>query len=493
MFRRVGLPCLLGAALLVSACKKSQETAPATPAPDAAAPAKPAELAPVVDDSLSFVEKAGDQCKWVRLDAVAGTRKTVFSFAGPCQLAQLAWSHDGRKGAVLQTFEDERPPRAWTVELATGQGTALTLPGVGRTTELGFDPEGRPVALVAHHEIPNTQAPERVEENGQASFVFEGQKYPINIQDGEPGLAHAYRREGDAWKRVETLVTSYGWDMAGETQILESAKRLGPNTRLEAQAGVESENASDQETAALEKTVAKKQAEPSGAEGEEEEPSWARFSTAGGPVYYREKQVENVIPSLPLRWNVGDKLAEPEKLALPEGAAISLATRGNVLLVTSNEAVRLYDVKQKKQVVSLNGVSQAGFWPRPGAASARPTASAGDKESPKALSMKLNEAQAALDFLKQSGMKLKEGKESCADLAAEHGSLGSLVKKAQADATDSSIQCEPNTEAKTWACKAEFTKSGGDEDSEFAIQLQYSVDDATRSIQAGSLVCLIAG
>jgi hypothetical protein len=248
------------------------------------------------------------------------------------------------------------------VELGTGQGTALPLPDVGLTTVLGFDAQGRPVALVEHYDMPNVKAPERVEEKGQAAFVFEGQKYPIGEQGGVAGLAHAYRREGNAWKRVETKVSSYMGEAAEETGALELAKALGPNTALAArQEGPRSESVSGEEAAALEKSAPEKK---SGSGGEEErELAWARFPTPAGPVYHREEHVERAaLRYAPLRWEVGGTLVEPEKLKLPEDS-LWLESRGTLLLVTSGEAVRLYDVKQKKQLLSLDGVYQPRFWP----------------------------------------------------------------------------------------------------------------------------------
>ncbi len=198
MFRQLGLPSLLAATLVVSACKsKSQEPAPAStpaPAPSTVTPVSmPAQPLPVTDDTLSLAQPEGGTCNWVRLEASRGTRRNLFSFAGGCELAHFAWSTDGSKGAVLQSFEDQRPPLAWTVDLATGQGTALPLPEVGRTTELGFGPEGWLIALVAHHDGPHMKAPERMEKDGQGAFVFESKQYPIE-REGELGLAHGALR-----------------------------------------------------------------------------------------------------------------------------------------------------------------------------------------------------------------------------------------------------------------------------------------------------------
>jgi hypothetical protein len=481
LLRPFGLPSLLAASLLVSACKsKPQEPAPApaAPAPASTGASRPAEWPPVADDTLSFAQQTGGTCRWVRLDAGSGTRREVFTFEGGCEFAQFAWSHDGRQGAVLQSFEDARPPRAWTVDFLSSQGTALALPEVGRATELGFDAEGRPVALVAH------PAPERVEEEGRTSFVFEGGKYPVELQEGDFGLAHAYRREGSAWKRVQTQVTSFGGDLARETRVLELAKRLGPHTKLDANAGPRSESVSPEEQEALDAT-APRQPELVGPRGEDIAPSnvWVRLSLPGGPVYLKEEQTELLSQSLPLRWRVGGKLVEPEKLALPADASISLASQGPMLLVTSDKAVRLYDVKQKKHLLSLEGASAPRFWPRPTAAPGKPGA----------WSLKLDDPRAALDFLEQSPLKLQEGGESCAQLA-EAGTLGALVRKARAEAAAWSVQCEAPRGTTRWACQARFSQRGGEDNPDGpAMLLRYTVDDTSRTIPPDSLVCQMAG
>lgn len=441
MLRPFCLSSLLAAALLAGACKsKSQEPAPApvAPTPPPMAAARPAEPPPVADDTLSWAQQEGGTCQWVRLDAAGGTRRVVFTFEGGCENAQLAWSHDGRQGAVLQSFDNARPPRAWTVDLLTGQGTALPLPEVGRATALGFDPEGRPVAL----------------------------------QEGDVGLAHAYRREGTTWKRVET-------------RALELAKTLGPHTKLDADAGPRSERVSPEEQEALDKT-APPQGDLVGAHGEDLEPTtvWVRFSLPGGPLYYKEEPGEVVTQSGPLRWRVGGTLVEPEKLALPPDAFLSLATRGPMLLVTSDKAVRLYDAKQRKLLLSLEGAFLPRFWPRPLAAAAG---------KPGALGLKLDDPRTALDFLEQAPLDLKEAPASCAQLA-EAGTLGALVKKARAEAAEWSVQCEPAKGTKSWACQAQFSQRGADEDSDGpAMRLRYTVDDASRTIPPGSLSCQMAG
>lgn len=147
----------------------------------------------------------------------------------------------------------------------------------------------------------------------------------------------------------------------------------------------------------------------------------------------------------------------------------------------------------------LTGCKEQGAATQPPPSAAAPAAGAtapqaGEAQAPKALSMKLGDQQAALDFLKQSDLKLEGAPGECA-LLAEEGTLGALATKARADATEWSVSCEPDVSAKVWACKARFARSGGSEEEAtgFMIDLQYKVDDATRTLQKDSLVCLMAG
>ena len=115
--------------------------------------------------------------------------------------------------------------------------------------------------------------------------------------------------------------------------------------------------------------------------------------------------------------------------------------------------------------------------------------------APGGLTLKLDDPKTALDFLEQSGLNLKDAKDDCALLAEDNPTLGGLVRKARETAKTQSVKCEAAAGGKTWSCKADFTggNSAEPEASEFALSLQFNVDDATRAIQPDSLVCLMAG
>ena len=120
---------------------------------------------------------------------------------------------------------------------------------------------------------------------------------------------------------------------------------------------------------------------------------------------------------------------------------------------------------------------------------------ASTQETPGALSMKLNDPQAALDFLEKSDLRLRDAKDDCALLAEDHATLGALVHHARQKANTRSIQCEASPGSKTWSCKADFMNSGGEqsEATDFRLNVSFNVDDTSRTIPPESLVCLMAG
>lgn len=350
MDRRLGPAFFLGSALLLGACKKSQDPAPVAPSP---APAQ-AKAASVPAFTLSYLQDTpASGCAWTRHDT-AGARKALFTVDAPCARLRLAWSPGGQQGLVVDRGGGTVKPRAWQVDLQAGQGTPLALPELGHTDTLGFDAAGRPIALVSQVEdlIRRT-------EGGAESFLFEGQRIPIPDPEGGPGLAHAFRREGDAWKRVETVATVYGSDAAAGTGALATAATLVSSTSgadPDAPAATELPEGSE-EAARLDAVVTDKGASRFGV--------WVSMDTDGGPLYAWRATGELPVLMPPLRWEAQDRLVEPESLSLPPAAAVVVRTRGPLLLVASDTSARVYDARAKKRVFTLDGVHDARFWPRP--------------------------------------------------------------------------------------------------------------------------------
>ncbi|HEX8434264.1 hypothetical protein [Archangium sp.] len=354
----------LVAGLLLAGCKsnKTPEPAPqpqaaATPAPatkpPAPAPAPAPTVAPVTDATLSYLEPSTDgKCRWVQ-HTPPGEPRTVFTLPSDCGGVKLAWSKDGKEGLVYLAGPSQGgKPQAWRVDLATGQGAPLSSPTLGTLGGLGFDAEGRPVALM---EDPR----EGQGEGDQKQIVFEGKSYPAAL-DGQPGLAHAFRLEGSTWKRFETKDTSYGWDYAAEIRALEAYDAIGPTPeKLEAESN-EAFKPVLEDAPELAALNAVKQTSDEG--------NWKQLETAGGPLYVWES-TDSELPylSMPMRIQGAKGLVPPEGLDVSGG--ISVATRGELVLVEgqaseSQELARLWNAKTKKLVASLNGKKTVTFWPK---------------------------------------------------------------------------------------------------------------------------------
>jgi hypothetical protein len=266
----------------------------------------------------------------------------------------LAWSKDGKQGLAYVAGPSENgKPRAWRVELATGQGTPLSIPTLGRLGGFGFDAEGRPVALM---EDPR----DVVEGEGeQKVIVFEGQRYPAAL-DGLPGLAHAFRLEGGTWKRFETKDTSYEWDYAAGIKALDAYDAMGPTPEKQWAKADDAFIPVPEDSPALAALKAVK--EPS------DEGNWKQVQTAGGTLYaWEATYVEIPYLSTPLRIQDAKGVAPLEGLDVNGG--VSVAVRGDFVLVDvmdaeGQESARLWNAKTKKPAASLNGKTAISFWPK---------------------------------------------------------------------------------------------------------------------------------
>jgi hypothetical protein len=357
----------LAAGLLLAGCKSNKDAEPAPQPQATATPApavKPAAQAPtpvpaptpaaVSDATLSYLEPASEtQCRWVQ-HTPPGVPRTVFTVPVSCQGVKVAWSKDGKQGVAYVAGPSEGgKPQVWRVELATGQGTPLSIPTLGTLGAFGFDAEGRPVALM---EDPR----DSVEGEGeQKVIVFEGQRYPAAL-DGQPGLAHAFRLEGSTWKRFETKDTSYGWDYAAEIKALDAYDATGPTPEKQRAKADDAFIPVPEDAPALAALKAVK--EPS------DEGNWKQVQIAGGTLYaWEATDAELPYLSTPLRIQDAKGVVPLEGVDVNGG--VSVAVRGDFVLVDgmdaeSQEIARLWNAKTKKLVASLEGKTAISFWPK---------------------------------------------------------------------------------------------------------------------------------
>lgn len=347
MLRRLGPAFFVGTLLLGGACKKSQDPAPATPAP-------PPSAEPAPSFALSLLQDASPSgCTWTRQDAT-GIRKALATVEAPCERLGLAWSPDGKQGALVDRGGGTVPPRAWKVDFASPQAlVSLALPDEGHTDSLGFDAQGRIVALVSQLEGLT-----RKEERGEEVFVVDGRRLPVPETEGSPGLAHAYRREGEVWKRIESVATVYEREDAAGTTALATASQLVSSTfGADPDAPAATELSEGSEDAARLDAVVKDK-------GHTEYGAWVSLETHGGPLYAWRAARELPVLMPPLRWEANDRLSEPEALSLEPTSVVELRVRGALLLVASDHSARIYDARSKKRIAQLDGVHGARFWPK---------------------------------------------------------------------------------------------------------------------------------
>ncbi|QSQ12271.1 hypothetical protein [Myxococcus landrumensis] len=349
MLRRLGPAFFLGSVLLCGACKKSQDPAPTS------APAPRPTAEPTATFTLSLLQDASPSgCTWIRQDTT-GARKAVATVDANCDQLDLAWSADGKQGAMVDRGHGATPPRAWRVDFESDQGPLpLSLPAEGHTDSLGFDAQGHTVALVSQLEGLTRKA-----ERGEEFFVVDGRRLPVPETEGSAGLAHAYRREGEQWRRVESVATVYETEDAPGTTVLATATQLVSSTSgQDPDEPTATELSEGSEDAVRLDAVVKDK-------GHTEFGTWVSLETHGGPLYAWRAARELPVLMPPLRWELSDRLAEPESLSLSPTSVVELRVRGSLLLVTSDHDARIYDTRTKKRIAHLEGVHDARFWPKP--------------------------------------------------------------------------------------------------------------------------------
>ncbi|QRN92958.1 hypothetical protein JRI60_27515 [Archangium violaceum] len=366
----------LVAGLLLVGCKSSKDKeaappaqAPATPTASAAKPAAPAPAptpAPVSDTTLSYLEPSADKkCRWVQ-HTPPGEPKVVFTVPSSCDSVQVAWKGDGKEALVSVPME--KGAQAWRVDLATGTGSPLSLPTPGNFGTLGFDAEGRAVALTEdpyYGEEEGAPSHLKVEtvgkgEDAKKEFVFEGQRYEFAL-DGMPGLTHAFRQEGGAWKRFETKSSSFEWDYAAGYRALDAYDAMMPTAGKLESLSRDKVFPVPEDSAVLAELTALPPPSESG--------SWQQLETAGGLLYlWQDESTELAFLSGPVRMQGAKGLVEPEGLAL--SGALSAFVRGDwVLLTASDDAgkpvAKLWNARTKKLLASLSDKGTVTFWPKP--------------------------------------------------------------------------------------------------------------------------------
>ncbi|HYO59284.1 hypothetical protein [Archangium sp.] len=368
----------LAAGLLLAGCKSDKDMEPApkaqatAPAPKPAALAPTPTLAPVSDATLSYLENSPNKkCRWMQLTP-PGEPRTVATLPIGCGGLRLAWRPDGRQ--ALAFYGHWSKHKIWQVDLATGTSTAFSsLPSRGTLGTLGFDKQGRPVALMEeryYEEGADTPSSLKMVETGtgedkKEQLLFEGKRYDLDLDpDGEPGLAHAFRLENDGtWTRFETKSASYdvpyssGYDVLGAIHALAPTSARPPGS---VQKALEDVPEDSPDFAALSAVR-----EPSDIGG------WKQLKTAAGPLYlylWNDPSQDPPQHTGLVRIRGEEGLVEPEGLSFSDELRVSM--RGALVLLESRDdsgkrVARLWNAKTKKLVASLNDKQVVTFWPKP--------------------------------------------------------------------------------------------------------------------------------
>lgn len=327
----------------------------------------PMALAATPIPTLSYFKAVRGGMSWARFEQ-GKYERPIATFLGAGS-PRAAWSHDRKKAIVwLDGREADKPSKAWVVPTTGGRPTDLPLPGKD-VRAIGFDKQGMAHVLVMM-DAEAKNGPKAGKDKKGDFLTFEGKRYDLPAgREGIAALAFDYRREGNAWKRVETQLTSDGWDYAATVKDLKSYATLGPRTdaMLDEPEGFTAvaDKALQGRLKALNPKVV--------SEGGE----WGQMKTAGGPVFVWRESSEFLHSTSQIAWGTAAKpvsvpglgVPNPKEHAfrqdLPSLRLVAPMFKGAHMLVTTTDGAfpRLYDVAAKKLLWSSNAVKTVTFWP----------------------------------------------------------------------------------------------------------------------------------
>ncbi len=323
--------------------------------------------------TLSLFEPADARCAWRQEDPVTKQRVELASFPGACVGVRVAWSVDVTKavvwfdpqrvqsaGYMSQTstppaFADEEvdaaaKPRWFFVDLKSGKAEPLAMPNVEKTElrDVGISKSGDVVALLE----------EALPEGATGAFKSGDETFDLDsIDEGLPVLVHAYKREGAAWKRAETKLSTTGWDYGLGVRALDAASAFGPKSGDLLDSHIDGDEVDATTAASLKKLApAKAQTEDDG--------TWTSVKVGTSTVHVWQVTGE-FAHTAGLIAN-GDALL-PE-LGFTDGDLVALQVSGNFLLVTKSDVgthPRLYSLPGGKRAFGSDTARGVTFWPAP--------------------------------------------------------------------------------------------------------------------------------
>lgn len=357
--------------VVLSACSKKTATVEPVDAGVAQAPSAALERpAPTSPSTLSVLEPVDGKCLWRQEDPVATKRVVVTSFPGSCLGARLAWSHDGSQAVVWfdpqlvqrtgyssqtsspagypdETADETAKPRFFRVATRTGKTEPFSAPAVKNTElkDLGVTEKGDVVALLSEPVADGTKS---VTSNGETFDV-------TTITEGLPVLVHAYRLEGADWKRIETKLSSDGWDYGLGVGALDANRALGPRSVELLDTHAQGDSPEGAALEALTKHAPKKATS-------EDDGHWIFLGVGGARVSVWEVTGE-------FAHTTGLVVANDQPLAergFTDGDLVALRSSGPHLLISNGHVgthPRLYEFPSGKLVYRSDTARAVTFWP----------------------------------------------------------------------------------------------------------------------------------
>ncbi len=339
------------------------------------APAVLAFAVPTAPSTLSLLEPVGANCEWRQVEPVKGTTVVLATFPGTCVGARLSFSPDASKAVVWfdpslvqrggystqvsskpgfpdEEVDEKALARAFVVSTRKPQVEPVPLPALPGLTlqELGVDAKGAVLALL--EEPVSDEAVKRgAVTSGAETFSL------AEITDGLPVMVHAYRREGAAWKRVETKLSTTGWDYGLGVKALEAHQQLGPRSIDLCASHAQGDAAGGDEAASLQ------QLSPRDAGADDGQ--WIFLGAGGARVFAWEISGEFAHTTGLIASGAPAPKVLP-KLGFTDGDLVALRTSGPHLLISASNVgthPRLYEFPAGTLVFSSDTARAATFWP----------------------------------------------------------------------------------------------------------------------------------
>lgn len=347
----------------------------------------------------TFWREPGGQMAWIRIDPLSRSKDLVAKVQTRNPI-DAAWSPDGREGCLwADSLKGDprldlgaRPPahdfrdphqHFWAVDFQTKAVRPFPPPPTGKVLAVGFDPDGKIVALTASFPPPGAKLRfdviSRKGETYRQYTLLEGSgtTYPIIGQNGDwwPDILSAWRWDGNGWRLAEARAVALDHDGGVVLAALSAYRtlwfRTGHPYGSEAPLGpvTGSRIKSD-----LQRLLPRN---PFGGS------HWAQLSALAGPVYFYRFTVDSdhLTPYAFLRVHGTLRLLpggrRPGHSLIDGSADIDLRISGHYLLMTSAwdelngvpiegrpTGARLYDLRTMRLVFSSDEAQRVRFWPK---------------------------------------------------------------------------------------------------------------------------------